>query len=89
MNHISIGILRGSAHLWDPKMFTLIKIVGIKVKVAIQHVNRQCNLKQILLLSMYQQLDVAKSLGRLYILISIIVAQVPLAFQRRELYHPK
>jgi len=47
-------------------MFTLIKIVGIKVKVAIQHVNRQCNLKQILLLSMYQQLDVAKSLGRLY-----------------------
>ena len=40
LNHISIGTLSGSAHLWDPKMFILIKIVGIKVMVAIKYVNR-------------------------------------------------
>ena len=36
LNRISIGILSDSSHLWDPKMFTLIKIVGIKVIVAIK-----------------------------------------------------
>jgi len=40
LNHISIGILSGSAHFWDPKMFTLIKIVGIKVIVETQYVNK-------------------------------------------------
>ena len=49
MNCIIIGILSGSAHLWDPKMFTLIKIVGIIV--AIQYVNKKRNLKEMLLLS--------------------------------------
>jgi len=40
LNHISIGTLSGSAHLWDPKMFILIKIVGIKVILAIKYVNK-------------------------------------------------
>ena len=40
LNHFNIGTLSGSAHLWDPKMFALIKIVGIKVIVAIKYVNR-------------------------------------------------
>ena len=39
LNHIIIGILSGSAHLWDPKMFKLINIVGIKKIAAIKYVN--------------------------------------------------
>ena len=40
LNQFSTGILSGRAHLWDPEMFTLIKMVGIKVTVAIKYVNR-------------------------------------------------
>jgi len=40
LNHISRGIVSGSAHLWDPKVFTLIKIVGIKAIVTIKCVNK-------------------------------------------------
>jgi len=47
LNHSSIGILSGSAHLWDPKILTLIKIVGIEVIVAIRYVNMYWNLKRI------------------------------------------
>ena len=40
LDHIIIGILSGSAHIWGPKMFTLIKIVGINVTVAIKYVSK-------------------------------------------------
>ena len=52
LNHISVGTLSGSAQLWDRKVFTVIqKIVGTKVIVAINYVNRQWKPKQIFLLS--------------------------------------
>ena len=35
LNHISVGMLSGSAHVWDPKIVYRIKTYGIKTVVYI------------------------------------------------------
>jgi len=42
LNYISIGTLSGSAHLWDPEIFTLIKPVGIIVIIVRVNYNKIC-----------------------------------------------